>query len=389
MAVASMERNYYRLSAIFFGSFISIYLFFSPLLSISHQPNPFRHRPFYERVCPESGPDSAAPLNQASLSMEISKAVARITERDRNAVVVSTAINKEAAKENLPHFLRSLTLVTPPMIQNAIVFCLDKWSCDKCAILHTDPSLCLFMNLGVSEGSLAPQLGSRDFKARSYWRLTYGRVFATLKIHSEGVSVLPVDVDAVMLLNPFASSEEIPEKPDSIAALIDTVPFEFSSPNTGLLLNGGFLYFPATNPRSAILTNEVIRDIWKESCTAQNEQLVTTTVLKELYNKTIGTTMDQPRILDYMKYKSFCSTKCGTSKFRRITSIEDLHNLEKEMEGAPDFKECTKEHRKKWVFFHAACTAWPDMKSDDLAKAKGAVQVAIMEWVKEARNNGH
>ena len=356
-------------------------------MSKSHPPNPFRRRAFFERVCPESGPDSAAPLNHASLSTEISKAVARIIKRDRNAVVVSTTVNKKAAKENLPHFLQSLTLVTPPMIQNTIVFCLDKWSCDKCAILHTDPNLCLFMNLGVSEGSLAPELGSKDFKARSYWRLTYGRVFATLKIHSEGVSVLPLDADAVLLLNPFASSEEISEKPDSIAAVIDSVPFEFSSPNAGLLLNGGFLYFPATNPRSAILTNAVIRDIWKQSCTAQDEQRVTTAVLKELYNRTVGT-VDQPRILDSKKYKSFCSSKCGTSKFRQITSIGDLHNLEKEMEGVSDFKECTKEYRKKWVFFHAACTAWPDMKSVDLAKAKGAVQVAIMEWVREARSDG-
>jgi hypothetical protein len=37
------------------------------------------------------------------------------------------------------------------------------------------------------------------------------------------------------------------------------------------------------------------------------------------------------------------------------------------------------------VYFHAACTKWPDGKSIDLSKAKGNVQRAIIAWVKESK----
>jgi Nucleotide-diphospho-sugar transferase len=337
-----------------------------------------------EIVCPETGKRSAAPNNHIALSAAIEEAVHRIRSRNSNAVIVSTTVNKKAAEENLPHFLESLTLVKPPLSNDTIIFCLDEWACSKCSELHVDPELCLFMNLEVSEESLAP---SSDLIGASYWKLTYGRVFATLRIHSEGVSVLPVDVDAVFLINPFSLSEEISEKPDSIAGVIDTRPFELSIDDKSALLNGGFLYFPSTNTRSAIATSKVLQNIWKKSCHGGNEQFVTSQVLKELYNSTTSSDPRRPRILSHEKYLSFCSKPCGWEGFSEITSIEDLHSLEKKMLNKPEFKLCSKENRKKWVYFHAACTTWPQGQSMNLSRAKGHVQKAILQWVQESRED--
>lgn len=371
--------------AILLVSLVLILFLISSLYKRSKERNPFRLNHLFERVCPETGPESAAPKNHVTLSAAIEKAVLRIRSRNDHAVIVSTTVNKEAAKENLLFFMESLLLLNPPMLFDTIIFCLDNWSCNKCAALHLDPQLCLYMDLGVSEESLAPLLGSKDFNARSYWRLTYGRVFATLRIHSQGVSVLPVDVDAVFLMNPFASTEEISEQPHSIAAVIDSKPFQLHTSDPSLLINGGFLYFPATNPKSAISTNNVLQKIWRQSCIASNEQLVTTEVLKELYNTTSPSDQSRPRILSHEKYLNFCSSPCGTSKFRDILSIEDLHALEKDMQNKTEFKLCEKENRRKWVFFHAACTKWPDGKSKNIAKSKGAVQKAVLQWVQESR----
>lgn len=336
----------------------------------------------FKMVCPETGRSSAAPNNHIALSAAIEKAVYRIRSRNSNAVVVCTTVNKKAAEENLPYFLESLLLVKPPLSNDTIVFCLDGGACSKCAGLHVDPELCLYMNLGVSEESLAP---SPDYIGASYWKLTYGRVFATLRIHNEGVSVLPVDVDAVFLINPFSVSEEISEKPDSIAGVIDSRPFQLSTDDKRSLVNGGFLYFPATNPQSAIATNKVLQNIWKKSCHGGNEQFVTTQVLKEVYNFTSTSDSRRPRILSEEKYLSFCSHPCGWDGFSDITSIEDLHSLEKKMLNKPEFKLCSKEYRKKWVYFHAACTTWPEGQSKNLSRAKGNVQKAILQWVQESR----
>lgn len=335
-----------------------------------------------EMVCPETGSKSAAPANHRALSTAIEIAVQRIRSRNVNAVIVSTTVNKEAAAENLPYFLQSLLSVKPPLLNDTIIFCLDKSACNKCSELHVDPQLCLYMNLGVSEESLAP---SSDVIGASYWKLTYGRVFTTLRIHGEGVSVLPVDVDAVFLINPFSLSEEIFEKPDSIAGVIDSQPFQLSTDDKKLLLNGGFLYFPATNPRSAIASSKALHNIWKKSCLGGNEQVVTTEVLKSLYNSSSPSDPRRPRILSHEKYLNFCNNPCGSQRFAEITSIEDLHSLENEMSNRPEFRLCERECRQKWVFFHAACATWPDGQSINLSRAKGHVQKAILQWVEESR----
>ena len=179
-------------------------------------PNPFKRKRVYERVCPQDGEGSAAPLNYAILLDNISEAVSSINRKlrsrlktDETIAILSTAVNEEAAKHNLPIFLESLKFVEPSLIDQTIIFCLDDPACKQCQRLHNDPTLCLYMNLGVSGESLAPVPHGKDFNSRSYWRLTYGRVYTTLMIHNEGVNVLPVDVDSVFLRNPFSLGEEI------------------------------------------------------------------------------------------------------------------------------------------------------------------------------------
>ena len=352
--------------------------------------NPFKRKRVYERVCPETGEGSAAPLNHRALQDAVPKAVALITGKlrsrmqDEVIVVLSTTVNREAALHNLPPFLESLQTVVPPLIEQTIVFCLDEASCTQCAALHREPRLCLRMDLGVSSDSLAPVPLGKDFNTRSYWRLTYGRVYATLLIHNEGVNVLSVDVDAVFLKNPFARGEEIPREPHRIAGVVDSKPFDLATTDKNLMLNGGFLYFPATSPKVAIATNKAIQDIWRQSCTQTNEQLVTSEVIKALYRSKDKGDPLQPRILSPEQYRNFCNTKCGGEMaLAEVRSVDDLRALEERAKDDPSFKPCVRERRRGWVFFHAACTAWPGGQSTDLAKAKGDVQRAMLMWVKD------
>jgi hypothetical protein len=134
------------------------------------------------------------------------------------------------------------------------------------------------------------------------------------------------------------------------------------------------LYFSATTPKTAISTNKVLKDIWKQSCTATNEQIVTTNVIKKLYRSKASNNLERPKILNHEKYLNFCNTNCGSDNFRKVKSLSDLHYFEEEMKDKLDFKVCSKEYRKEWVFFHASCTQWPDEKPAGLSKAKGAVQ---------------
>ena len=356
---------------------------------------PFRRNELFRRYCPETGPDSAAPSNDIDVSAAIVKAVQHIRSRNSNAVIVCTTVNGEAAIQNLPSFLLSLAEIKPPLSLDTIVFCLDEVSLTQCSKLHADPTLCLFMDMGVSGGDLIPHLmvkeandyvQASDFRTRSYWRLTYGRVFATIAIHNEGVSVLPVDVDAVFLTNPFVDSEEISRHPDSVAGVVDSRYFNLNTTDEGLLINGGFLYFPSTTAKSALISNKVLQNIWKQNCIAKNEQLVTSAVIKELSRSLPSGDHYAPQLLSGEKYLNFCHFKCGTGdEFRRIKSLDDLHKLEEKFQNNPDFKYCTKPYRKQWVFFHAACAAWPNHKGLGMAKAKGDVQKAIVEWVKESR----
>lgn len=385
--------------AVILLSSVSIIIFFQAFTS-NGESNPFKRKRVYERICPETGEGSAAPLNFAALDDEIRNAVGLINGKIRSRMngdevlaIISTTVNKEAARHNLPPFLESLKTIEPPLIDQTIVFCLDAWAREQCETLHVDPKLCLYMNLGVSEESLAPVVvgldgkpiaSGKDFNTRSYWRLTYGRVYTTLRIHDEGVNVLPVDADSVFLKNPLSLGEEIPSEPQRIAGVIDTKPFDLSTTDGQSMLNGGFLYFPATTPKVAIATNKVIRDIWKQSCVQQNEQLVTSNVIKEYYsNKAKGDPL-RPRILSIEKYRNFCNTNCGTGqKFESVQSLSDLVALEKEFKENVDFKPCSEERRRGWVYFHAACTFRPEGGSVGLVETKGKIQQAMLLWARQ------
>jgi hypothetical protein len=100
---------------------------FGPSIFSKGNSNPFRRRHIYRRVCPETGKDSAAPLNFQDLSITIPRAVKKIQLHRKNAVIISTTANKEAATYNLPYLFESLASLKPPLINSTIVFCLDKW----------------------------------------------------------------------------------------------------------------------------------------------------------------------------------------------------------------------------------------------------------------------
>jgi hypothetical protein len=210
----------------------------------------------------------------------------------------------------------------------------------------------------------------------------YGRVFVTLTLHAEGVTVVPVDVDSVLLRNPFSPGEELHRNPHGIAGVVDTQLPDLLNEREKLLMNGGFLYFPATTPQVAILTHEAIQEVWKQSCMTQNEQLVTTGVIRQLAKKLRSEPTLMPRVLSAAEYVNFCCLHCGTEAFPAAVSLKELQDLDRSMLGRPEYAPCSPQARKKWVFFHAACAKWPDEGKEYYARSKGLALEAVYDWVR-------
>eukprot|EP01034_Spumella_vulgaris_P023300 gene23300-29513_t len=236
------------------------------------------------------------------------------------------------------------------------------------------------MDLGLSGQSLAP--GKSNKLDSDYWRLTFGRVFATLTLHSLNVNVLAVDVDAVFLQNPFAPGNGISDRPDDIAVVSDIAPFTFQY-GSKVSINGGFLYFPGVDPIARQYSKEVLDMIWSKNCQPKkNEQLVTSSVLRFMSRKYRGDATYRPHMLPNSQYLNFCSTDCGSGdSFNSVLSLADLNEMELKLSGTPSFSSCESAARKKWVFFHAACLSKTNPDQLIVARSKRLIQNAMMQWV--------
>jgi hypothetical protein len=341
-------------------------------------------------VCPVNGPGSSAPLNEVDFmrNLEVGLKFVRGAGQNHSSVgghqlnVVSTCINQEAAMHNFPAFMHSVASVQPPLTSLLLVFCLDELSCKTCRQQGLHAAQCIFMDLGVAGNSLAP--GGVDKQDTDYWRLTYGRVFATVAMVRPGINVVPVDVDAVFLQNPFNPGNGIHERPNDIAVVADIAPFTFRYGDK-TPINGGFLYFPGVTTSAYQYSKQVVDRIWARNCQPKsNEQLVTSSVLRYMSRQYATASDYHPHMLSVDQYLNFCSTDCGTGlEFASVGSLQDLRQLEAKWSGAEGFKKCDAEARKRWVYFHAACLN-KDVLADKnaVAKAKGAIQRAVYEWVK-------
>ena len=108
--------------------------------------------------CPLEGPQSSAPLNKDEFLLSISDSIDFLkTAAIANTTidVILTTANSEAATNNLPVFLLSISRIHPPFISNVIICCLDTEACKICADLHKK-ELCIHMNLDISTKSLGP-----------------------------------------------------------------------------------------------------------------------------------------------------------------------------------------------------------------------------------------
>ena len=228
------------------------------------------------------GPKSSAPLNHfefiANVERSIKVCLHTIASESfeympvlhlkilrklhpNDLAVIITSVNNEAAKYNLPSFLESCQSVVPS-IRSLIVFCLDSSACTRCKLLY-DESFCIYMNLGISEVSLAP--GGTDKLNRDYWKLTYGRMYANLIVHRQGVNALTVDVDSVFLQNPFSVGSGLKDRPNDIAVVADVRPFTFQYGDK-TPINGGFIYFPGMDPVAARFSSQVLEAVWTKNC---------------------------------------------------------------------------------------------------------------------------
>ena len=195
--------------------------------------------------CPLDGPGSAAPLNKHKFLSSIKDAVDHMKTKSIDSVLITT-MNNAAAVHNFPIFYKSLEMLkTPELLESILIFCLDRDACNICKDKHHS-MLCVHMDLGISNSSLAPAVGHGGHKEEDYWRLTYGRVFATISVFQHKVNVLTVDVDSIWLKSPFASNNGIVNRPNDIAVVHDIRPFTFSYSDKAPI-NGGFIYFPGAS----------------------------------------------------------------------------------------------------------------------------------------------
>lgn len=109
---------------------------------------------------------------------------------------------------------------------------------------------------------------------------------------------------------------------------------------------------------------------------------MTSSVLRRLVKKYRTNDRFNPHMLPTEQYLNFCSTNCGDSNFKSISSIDDLYRLEQQ----PHW-ECNATARKRWVFFHAACLEWNISDKLILSRKKSSVQHAILTWVRKTQTN--
>lgn len=364
------------------------------------------------KTCTTNGPGSLAPLNEKKFLKDLQTALRFIqsgsTEANQqfSSNVVTSCINNEAAIHNFPLFIKSAASVKPNLTSSLIIFCLDSASCHICRKSLTVPQ-CVFMNLGVHTDSLVP--GGTDQSNRDYWRLTFGRVFASWSLLKLGINIIPVDVDAIFLQNPFILGNGIYERPNDIAVVSDIKPFTFKYGDKAPI-NGGFLYFPGINKNALHYSRELLDRLWAKNCEPmRNEQLVTSSLLRWMtrkYSSSKGSSGFHPHMLSREKYLNFCSTDCGTGQeFKSIRSYDDLLRMEQRMNSShsqpgnnnhntnsssnnissnTNGEECSRLGRRKWVYFHAACLYMDDIDKSAVAKVKGDIQAAVYKWVMES-----
>lgn len=335
--------------------------------------------------CATSGPKSSAPLNEKEFKVNLDIGLESLEAYHNNVGnfdgnIVSTCINEEAARYNFPAFLLSTQTTQPPFNASLIIFTLDQAAHAICqaAILNTS---CVFMDLGIAGNSLAP--GGADQQNNDYWKLTYGRVYATKALVRAGINAVPVDVDAVFLQNPFAPGNGIAERPNDVAVVSDIAPFTFSYADK-TPINGGFLYFPGILSSSHAHSKEIVTRIWSKNCHPKsNEQLVTSSVLRYMRRKYPTDLTRQAYMLPATQYLNFCSTNCGTGDdFSSIRSVDDLRAMEKKHGKNGNFTICSTEGRQKWVYFHAACLNKNNITKSDVARVKGSMQMSVYKWIK-------
>lgn len=325
--------------------------------------------------------EEAAPFNAQDFKISLQKALTYINTLYTNPILICTTVNAEAAKENLPIFLYSISSVAPILMKQILVFCLDSDACSLCTAVH-DKALCIYMDLEVSSTSLAPN-GQKDI-LKDYQRLTFGRYYSTKYINSHGYSVLPVDVDSIFLQNPFADGNIIKERPNDIALVQDISPFNFKLGDKSTI-NGGFIYFPSNTIVGEITklsySTIVINKIWEKSCRPElNEQMITNSAIRKTFKKYKKDF--KPHVLPIIKYLNFCSTNCTIENFNSIQSFEELQKLDSLYSQDKKYQQqCGLAARQQWVFFHAACINRPNDVSKVVA-AKAAVQRAVLRWVK-------
>jgi hypothetical protein len=299
--------------------------------------------------------------------------------------IISTCMNQEAAHFNFPLFMHSSATVEPPITPFLIIFCLDDPSCIICRESNVlAAAQCVYLNLGLTTHALAP--GGTDESNRNYWRLTYGRVYATLKLSRLGINAIPVDIDAFFLQNPLIEGNGLFEHPNDVAVVQDIAPFTFKYGDK-TPINGGFLYFPGVQEQYYKYSKEILDRIWSRNCEPdKNEQLVTSSVLRYMSRRYSMHSNYNPHMLSAEKYHNYCSTTCGTGLLlSSAKSVGELDAIEKEFTGKPGFEVCEKEARKKWVYFHAACLNKDGLAKTNIAQTKNRMLWAVFDWAKAAR----
>jgi hypothetical protein len=364
-------------------------------------------------ICPDRGPGSSAPLDVVELAHKLPIVLknmntatetihARLATNDlplsltssssrlqrfltlTSQTVITTTVNSAATVHNLPRFLLTLQAVRPAVDHRLIVFCLDDEACDHCAAMLHNALRCVRTDFGVDSSSLAPKPEDPS-SSLQYFRVTFGRLYMTRLLAQLGVNVLPVDVDAVFLQNPFLPGNGLFEQPEDIAVVSDVKPFRIDVRDK-VPINGGFIFFPSSlKSRNRIFAKELLNSVWSRNCDpTSNEQLLLSSELRKMHRKYRGLKEFRPHMLSADKYLNLCSAQCGmATAMRNIKSLADMQSIAEQMRDNPQFQQCSHNGAKKWVYFHVACVNISAVAAKDVSLLKGNLQDVFSKWASE------
>lgn len=234
-----------------------------------------------------------------------------------------TMVSAPAALYQLPLFLQSLRGSELLLLDRTLVVTLDKEAQRLCHQVHSK-RLCRLIETEGNENTR--YLSNSDSNRHAYYQLGYVKIDLILEAVQLGHEVLFLDVDMIVLQDPFL---HLPEATDVLVSRDKNT----TTPEDPV--NLGTIYFRPTNASIALLTAwSKTRGTWDQD--ALNSLLVPGSQAAEITSR-----------LEFDKFASGCGEYCGDLIAHLLRRSDRWETV------------CPKHVIHGWVSFHVACAQAP------------------------------